>query len=68
LTLGKVESNVRLGPNIHSNADEDDIIPVEKLVLEDESVKAEIAKLQLPEGAVVICDPWSYGKRLSLSI
>jgi primary-amine oxidase len=25
-------------------------------------VKAEIAKLQLPEGTVVISDPWIYGK------
>lgn len=68
LTLGKVESNVRLGPNIHSNGDEDDIVAVEKLVLEDERVKAEIAKLQLPEGTVVVCDPWSYGRLLSLLI
>jgi primary-amine oxidase len=35
---------------------------VEKIALEDEGVKAEIAKLQLPEGTVVISDPWIYGK------
>lgn len=36
---------------------------VEKIALEDEAVRAEIAKLQLPEGTVVISDPWIYGKQ-----
>lgn len=62
LSLGKVESNLRLGPNIHSTADGDEVIEVEKIALADEGVKAEIAKLQLPEGTVVISDPWPYGK------
>lgn len=35
---------------------------VEKNALEDEGVKAEIAKLQLPEGTVICADPWIYGK------
>jgi len=57
-----VESNVRLGPNIHSPGDGEEIIMVEKIALEDEAVKAEIAKLKLPEGTVVISDPWIYGE------
>ncbi|TVY34736.1 Copper amine oxidase [Lachnellula occidentalis] len=61
LTYGKIESNLRLGPNVHSNADGDEINAVEKIALEDEGVKAELAKLQLPEGTVVISDPWIYG-------
>lgn len=65
MSQGKVESNVRKGPNIHSNADGDEIMLVEKLVLEDERVKAELAKLKLPEGTVVISDPWIYGTSLS---
>jgi len=65
LSLEKIESNVRLGPNIHSNADGEEILAVEKAALEDEGVKAELAKLQLPEGTVVISDPWIYGKLLS---
>ncbi len=56
-----MESNLRLGPNVHSNADGDEIVAVEKIALEDEAVRAEIAKLQLPEGTVVISDPWIYG-------
>jgi primary-amine oxidase len=35
---------------------------IERIALEDEAVKAEIAKLQLPEGTVVTVDPWIYGK------
>jgi primary-amine oxidase len=61
LSRGQVESNVRLGPNIHSNGDVNEIIMVENIALEDEGVKAEIAKLQLPEGTVIISDPWIYG-------
>jgi primary-amine oxidase len=51
-----------LGPNVHSAADGDEIVLVEKIALEDEGVKAEIAKLKLPEGTVMISDPWIYGK------
>lgn len=35
---------------------------VEAAVLNDEKVKAEIAKLELPKGTVVVCDPWIYGE------
>jgi len=61
LTTGKVDSNVRLGANIHGNADYEEVLMIEKNALEDEGVKAEIAKLELPEGAVVCADPWIYG-------
>jgi len=56
-----VERNVRLGANVHANGDGSEIIEIERITLEDEAVKAEIAKLQLPEGTVVISDPWIYG-------
>ena len=62
LSLGKVESNLRLGPHEHSNGDGAEIIEIERICLSDERVQAEIAKLQLPEGAVVISDPWIYGE------
>ena len=52
---------MRLGPNIHSPGDSEEILLIEKIALEDEAVKAELAKLQLPEGTVVISDPWIYG-------
>lgn len=62
LSAGQVESNVRLGPNVHSGADSEELVAVELIALEDEGVKAAIAKLQLPEGTVVVCDPWIYGR------
>jgi primary-amine oxidase len=61
LTSGRVERNVLLGPFVHANGDGDEIIAIEKIALQDEKVQAEIAKLQLPEGTVVISDPWIYG-------
>ncbi|KAL8934191.1 MAG: hypothetical protein Q9211_005354, partial [Gyalolechia sp. 1 TL-2023] len=61
LSQQKVTSNVRLGPNIHGPGDAQEILLIEKIALEDEAVKAEIAKLQLPKGTAVISDPWIYG-------
>ncbi|KAI4260893.1 MAG: hypothetical protein LQ352_000048 [Teloschistes flavicans] len=56
-----VESNLRLGPNVHGPGDAEEIILVEKIALEDERVKAEIAKLDLPRGTAILSDPWNYG-------
>jgi primary-amine oxidase len=56
-----VESNVRLGTNTHGPGDWKEILLAEKVALEAESVKAEIAKLGLPEGTAVVSDPWIYG-------
>jgi len=47
---------------VHGNGDYEELFLVEKNVLEDEGVRAEIAKLKLPEGAVVCADPWIYGQ------
>ena len=58
---------MRLGPNNHGNGDYDEIIMVEKVALEHEKVKTEIAKLKLPEGTVVCADPWIYGKLTQLA-
>ena len=55
-------SNLRLGQYVHGSADGEEIMKVERVALADEGVKAEIAKLQLPDGTVVISDPWPYGK------
>ena len=66
LSQQRIESHFRLGPNIHSPGDGEEILLVEKAALEDEGVKAEIAKLQLPEGATIISDPWIYGRTYRL--
>lgn len=62
LTIDKVQSNVRLGPNHHGGADFEEATLIEKTALQDESVLRELAKLNLPEGTVICGDPWSYGK------
>ena len=61
LTSARVVHNVLLGPFIHANGDGDEIITIEKAALADGKVQAEIAKLELPPGTVVISDPWIYG-------
>ncbi|KAK4140451.1 copper amine oxidase 1 [Dichotomopilus funicola] len=61
LTQSKVEANVKLGPFMHPNGDGEEIIAVEKALLAHPDVQAELAKLKLPEGTVVVADPWLYG-------
>lgn len=56
-----MERNVRLGANIHSPLDGPEIISMEEQALAHPAVKAELAKLNLPEGTQVIIDPWIYG-------
>lgn len=62
LSAEKVERNVRLGANVHSSLDGEEIITVEQDALNNPDVQAELAKLKLPEGATVVVDPWIYGK------
>ncbi|KAL8797536.1 MAG: hypothetical protein Q9195_000353 [Heterodermia aff. obscurata] len=61
LSHDRVESNVRLGPNVHGPGDSEEILLVEQIALEDAGVKAEIAKLHLPDGTAIVSDPWIYG-------
>lgn len=56
-----VERNVRLGEQVHGSSDGGELLALEKIMFEDESVKKEIEKLQLPAGTTVVCDPWIYG-------
>lgn len=49
--------------SLHGPADYEEILCVERLVLEDAAVKAEIAKLNLPDDSLVMCEPWVYGRR-----
>lgn len=46
---------------MHAPGDGEEILALERIVLEDEGVQAEIAKLKLPEKSVVVVDPWIYG-------
>lgn len=58
---GVLETNVQVNDGYHSAADNQEVVDIEKVALEDEGVKVEIAKLELPKGAVVVADPWIYG-------
>ena len=45
----------------HAPGDATEIMQLEKLAAEDPQIQEEIKKLKLPEGTVVVCDPWIYG-------
>lgn len=62
LTTKTVEYNARLGDNDHANMDAEEILAAEQIAISDERVLAEIAKLKLPEGTKILCDPWIYGE------
>ncbi|KAF2772625.1 hypothetical protein EJ03DRAFT_266575 [Teratosphaeria nubilosa] len=61
LSQQSVEYNARLGPNLHAAGDGEEILTMERIALEDEAVKAEIAKLKLPKDTIIVADPWIYG-------
>jgi primary-amine oxidase len=58
LTAESVERRSEVPAQFHGPIDEAEIIAVEKIAVEDPRTQAEIEKLKLPEGAVVVCDPW----------
>ena len=58
LSNKEVERQIEVPTGFHGPCDDDEILTAEKMTLADSRVQAEIAKLQLPDGAVVVCDPW----------
>lgn len=56
---------MKLGPNVHGPGDYEEILLMEKIALEDKGVRAEIAKLGLPKGTIIVSDPWIYGRLVS---
>lgn len=61
LTTSNVEANAKLGPFIHPHSDGAETIAVEEALLAHPDVQAEITKLKLPTGSVIVADPWMYG-------
>ncbi|KAK2744824.1 hypothetical protein FQN57_004148 [Myotisia sp. PD_48] len=57
----KVLLQVKELPHVQGPTDVDEMVEMEKVCLEHPLVKAEIEKLQLPEGVTVCTDPWIYG-------
>jgi primary-amine oxidase len=56
-----LERNIRVADGLHGAVDDGEVVLVEKIALEDPRVQAEIKKLELPAGSVVVCDPWIWG-------
>lgn len=44
----------------HAYVDAGEMVKCEKACLEDPRIQAAIQSLQLPDGAEVVCDPWTY--------
>ncbi|KAK5046204.1 hypothetical protein LTR84_008661 [Exophiala bonariae] len=61
LTEAKVDRNVRMEPQCHAPNDPEETFAIEAAVVEHPKVQAELAKLHLPPGTRVVCDPWIYG-------
>lgn len=61
LASGETVKSRNLGVSTHPPATNMDMHRLEDIVMSDERVQAEIARLRLPEGAVVQPEPWPYG-------
>lgn len=61
LGSSRLVSNTRIKEGFHGPADGPEIVAMEKVALADRGVQEEIEKLCLPEGSVVVSDPWIYG-------
>lgn len=48
-------------PHVHAPNDPEEVFAIEAAVLKHPQVQAELAKLQLPPGTHIVCDPWIYG-------
>lgn len=61
LTDGTVPRNIRLGDGVHAPNDPEEVLAIEKLVLQNPEVQKALAKLELPKQTEIVCDPWIYG-------
>lgn len=53
-----------MGKNIHGAGDAAEIMAVEQVALADDRVQEALKELRLPQGAVIVADPWIYGQQL----
>lgn len=61
LCTGQAEEIDHTSDGFHANVDFDEVLEVEKAVMECLEVQAEIAKLELPGHLEVIPEPWGFG-------
>lgn len=62
LTSGRIVHHRQLESGVHAPASADDMLDVQKLVLEDDLVKKELSRLKIPENSMVVPEAWPYGK------
>ncbi len=62
LTTGRIVRHKQLEPGVHAPASADDMLNVQRLVLEDALVKKELSRLKLPQNSKVVPEAWPYGK------
>lgn len=48
-------------PHVHAPNDSEEVFAIEGAVLKHARVQEELAKLHLPTGTHIVCDPWIYG-------
>lgn len=61
LTHKTVIENKQLGNEFHGALDPAEMELVAGLMLQDETVKEAVARLELPAGAELVIEPWMYG-------
>lgn len=61
VTSGEIERSDQHGETVHGNVDFDEVLEVEKAVMECPEVLEEIASLNLPSHLEVIPEPWVFG-------
>ncbi|RDW79092.1 Amine oxidase [Aspergillus mulundensis] len=61
LTTHAIARSEPADPTFHGNVDFDEVQQVEDMVMQDPTVLAEIAKLQLPDHLTVVAEAWGFG-------
>lgn len=61
LDSGKLASNAQIPGDAQPAADTFELVEIEEIALSSPEVKKELERLKLPKGAIVACDPWTYG-------
>jgi primary-amine oxidase len=62
IDAGEIEHLAQIKANGFPNIDAEDMNVMRELCIHHPEVKAALKKFQLPEGAVIICNTWTYGR------
>ena len=62
VTAGRVLLQRNLGSKVHGPGTPEEMERTHDIAIKSELVQKEIARLKLPEGTEVVCEPWPYGR------